>query len=156
MGTWNSFYVRIVGASTIAYIQKEFAGVQILEGKDFLGVILVDDAFEPPSHKLIALSADWETEIIWLSFQSVVDSFEFHHWRQGQSLRSLIFGCYEREQCWEMVGGEPESWERAAFFDEEQAGASEVEIVQGDMDPSIDAREAARTVAEYYDLPGWS
>jgi hypothetical protein len=155
MGTWNSFYVRIVDASTIAHIQEEFTVGQILEGKDFLGIILSDDAFEPPIHKLISLSVDWKTEIIWLSFQSVVDSFEFHHWRQGESLRSLIFGCYEKERFWEMVEGEPESWERAAFFDDEQAEASEVAIVQGDMDPGIDAREAARTVAEYYHLPGW-
>lgn len=173
MSLWNAFYVRNCDASTITTMQNQFSLVNVDLGEDFLGITLADSAFEPPMNKLAALSADLDTEVIWLSFQSVVDAFEFHHWQAGKLLRSLVFGCYEEERTWEHVVGEPEPWEREAFFDPNRLRYaskfvntarekhqleqiwSEAKILRGETEPGIDALEAARTVAKYYGFPGW-
>jgi hypothetical protein len=127
---------------------------------------------EPPSAILVQLSVDLGTDVIWLSFQSVVDAFEFHHWRAGQTLRSLVFGCYKEERTWERVTGEQEPWEREAFFsarsltrpwygtEDEKRERDRIwrdaELLPGRIEPSISARESARKVAEHYHFPGWS
>ena len=130
--------------------------------------------FAPPVDDLAGLSADLATDVIWLSFQSVVDAFEFHHWRAGTILRALVFGCYEEERTWERVEGEAEAWEREAFFDpkalrhpleyaktddekrELERIWRDAELLPGRTEPSIDARESARKAAEHYHFPGWS
>jgi hypothetical protein len=90
-------------------------------------------------------------------------------------VRSLVFGCYgDDERTWNQVEGLPEPWEREAFFDprgleiplefaqsedekrELERIWREAEIVPDRHEPSIDARETARAVAEFYHLPGWS
>jgi hypothetical protein len=142
-------------------------------GQDFTGFGLADDAFEPPHDDLVRLSSEFGTDVIWLSFQSVVDAFQFHHWHAGALRRSLVFGCYgDEERAWTQADGQPEPWEREAFFppgdltqpwfgtDEEKREREriwrEMELVPDRTEPSIDARESARMAAEYYHLPGWS
>jgi hypothetical protein len=175
MGTLNAFYVRGTGDATISGIRKIFPDATIESGQDFLGVVLANDAFEPPKDELVGLSSDLGTDVIWLSFQSVVDAFMFHRWRGGSLLRSLVFGCYgDEERMWNQVDGQPEPWEREAFFDsrtlefllqkiargdEEKREFEriwrEMELVPDRAEPSIEARESARKVAEYYHFPGW-
>ncbi len=80
--------------------------------------------------------------------------------------------CYEEERTWERVEGEPEPWERVAFFDSdnlqhlleftetaEEKGEleriwNEMEILTGHTEPSIDSHKTAQKVAEYYNFPG--
>ena len=70
--------------------------------------------------------------------------------------------------------GQPEPWERAAFFDPKDLEVPlefaesddekreleriwrEAELVRNRHEPSIDARESARKAAQHYHLPGWS
>src|SRR5207249_10819767 len=117
------FYVRGKGDATAAAIRKSFPDPTIESGQDFSGVTLADDAFEPPKDALVGLSSDLDTDVIWLSFQSVVDAFQFHHWRGGSLLRSLVFGCYgDEERTWNQVEGQCEPWEREAFFEPQKLG----------------------------------
>jgi hypothetical protein len=172
MGTLNAFYVRSNGGSANASIREKFPKAEIESGQDFVGVTLADDVALPPIDQLLEMSSALETDVMWLSFQSVVDAFEFHHWRAGQSLRTLVYGCYKEERTWERIEGTPEPWEREAFFppraltrpwfgtDDEKREREriwrEAELLPGRAEPSLNSRECARKVAEYYGLPGWS
>jgi hypothetical protein len=140
MGTLNAVYVRANGASIEAAVEKIFPIVTVEAGESFIGLILPNDALEPPHDSLHDLSVEFGTDVIWLSFQSVVDAFQFHHWHDGSLLRSLVYGCYgDEERTWNRVDGDPETWEGSALFER-----------------FIDARETARKVARFYVLPGWS
>ena len=122
---------------------------------------------------LHALSREFDTNVLWLGFSSPSDSFRFHHWRSGQVLRALAFGWFKEQGLWELAEGDPEPWERSAFFlprtldiwseEAEEAEAQEMkrvwaaaEVRAGRVIPPIDARESARAVAKFYGLPGWS
>jgi hypothetical protein len=169
MGTLNAFYVRANGDSTLAAIRKQFAKAEIESGLDFIGVTLATDVAAPPIGQLSELSSSLATDVFWLSFQSVVDAFEFHHWRAGQALRSLVYGCRE-QGIWECVEGQMEAWEREAFFRpyspklvvpedqrrERERICREAVLLPGRFEPCINARESARKAAEYYHFPGWS
>jgi len=174
MGTWNAFYVRNSGDSTASAIRRKFPGAKFESGQEFVGVVLTNDASEPPADELAELSSDLATDVIWLSFQSALDGFQFHHWRSGQCVRSLVYGCFEQERTWERVEGAAEPWERDAFFRSSDleietrhaadAGARreierifrEADLAPGRVTPSLNARECAWKVAEHYRLPGWS
>lgn len=169
MGTQTSFYVRTRDESVITDICTRFSVAVVEDGDDFTGFILPNGPDDPPCEALARLSSNLNTEVIWLSFQSVVDAFEFHHWRAGQKLRSLIYGC-RAERTWESVEGQEEAWERAAFFRpysaklkipedqrrERERICREAVLSPGEFEPCIDARESAREAAEYYRFPGWS
>jgi hypothetical protein len=175
MGTWNVLYVRSIGDSTTSAIAKIFPDARVELGRDFIGVTLASDDYVSPTCDLAELSSKLGTEVIWLSFQSVVDAFQFHHWQSGILARSLVFGCFgEEERTWNRVEGQPEPWEREAFFEPRMLGNllryagtdekkreyeriwREAELVPDRTEPSIDARESARKAAEYYHFPGWS
>lgn len=172
MGISIAFYVRNKGESMTSAISEKFPSAQVEVGSEFIRVPLEDNAFEPPADRLSELSSFLNTDVIWLSFQSTVDAFEFHHWREGTILRSLIFGCYKEERTWERVDGQPEPWEREAFFSEKALGFElkyadagrkeelrriwrEAELLPGMTEPNIDSRDAAWKVAEHYNFPGW-
>ena len=175
MGTFNAFYVRgradhvaVVGA-----IRAEFRDAEIEASTEFWGVRLPDDTFKPPERKLMELSSRLTTDVIWLGFQSVVDAFQFHHWRAGAHLRSLVYGAFVEERTWERADGSPEPWERQVLFgqseladrlqycesDRERRDLERIwrdaEIRPGRTEPSMDARECARGVAAYFHFPGW-
>lgn len=172
MGTSNAFYVRSNLDELKPHLPK-FSNAKVEAGDEFVGVNLAETAFEPPAEKLLQLSLDLKTDVIWLSFQSVVDAFKFHHWENGFLRRSLVFGCYEEERTWEKAEGSPELWEREVFFSEDQLQRwlgfmeseaeksdlrriwAEHKLAPGNIYPSIDARESARAVAHYYKFPGW-
>jgi hypothetical protein len=169
MGTWNAFYVG-AGEASRAAILKRFPAASIEATDRFLGVRMPDDAFEAPEAVLAELSSHLGTDVIWLGFQSTVDAFLFHHWRSGEKLRSLVFGCFE-EAVWERVEGQPEPWEPAVFFgadalahqleyaDEDARRAElqriwrENEILPGRSEPRLDARDCAHQIAAHFGFP---
>jgi hypothetical protein len=171
MGTWNAFYVKSEDEAAIVAIRREFPEAETDANGEYIGVKLADDAFEAPERKLSDLSQRFNTDVIWMSFQSVVDAFQFHHWRAGARLRSLVFGCFEEERTWERVEGTPEPWEREVFFDEkdlkiplecattEQDKAKlrriwqDAELLPGRTEPSLDSRGCAHKIARHYQLP---
>ena len=175
MGTWNVLYVRSSGDSMTSTIRKIFPNAKLESGHDFIGVTLAPDEYGSPTCDLAKLSKEFGTDVIWLSFQSVVDAFQFRHWRAGTIVRSLVFGCHgDEERMWTEADGQPEPWERAAFFDlkalknplefaqsddekrELERIWREAELLPDRLEPSIDARESARKAAEFYHFPGWS
>jgi hypothetical protein len=174
MGTLNSIYIRKVDDQTLATIRQQFKSAVIEQSSDFIAVNVGNNNFDPPTEKLIHLAHTMSTEIVWLGFQSVVDAFQFQHWKGDKHHRSLVYGCYSEERTWERVEGTPDPWENAAFFDPECVKNSlecfdeekdraeyervchDKELVPGATFPWVDARETARKVAEYYRLPGWS
>jgi hypothetical protein len=144
-------------------------------GSEFCAVELsqYDGPTEADLADLAALSAEFDTDVLWLGFCSASESFRFHHWRSGRQVRALAFGWFGEQGVWELAEGAPEPWERAAFFDARSLarwleGAGEAEAVElrrvwaaaevraGRPVPSIDARESARATAAFYRLPGWS
>jgi hypothetical protein len=171
MGTWNAFYVRAQGDEAIAAIRKRFPNAPIESSPAFVGVRMPDDAFEAPESDLAALSTRLATDVIWLGFQSTVDAFQFHHWRSGQHMRALVYGCFQDERTWERVEGAPASWEREILFSQRElehvlkyAGSDserqelkriwrDAEISPGRTDPGLDSRDCAHQIAAHYKLP---
>lgn len=170
MGTWNAFYVS-VGNGSEAAIRAKFPSARIDATSRFLGVRMPDEAFEAPEGVLQELSAHLTTDVIWLGFQSTVDAFQFHHWRSGAKVRSLVYGCFAEERTWERVEGQPEPWEREVFFGEDELNRvleyadddpqrvelpriwREAEILAGKMEPGLDSRNCAHKIAAHFGFP---
>jgi hypothetical protein len=126
------------------------------------------------SHQKTSLSAKLATDVFWLSVQTGLDCFEYHHWHVGQLSRSLVFGCYGQERTWDYVEGKPEPWEREALFSrshlfcllrdvprskKKREFIKEMwrnsELVPGRDEPKIDAWLTARKIAWHYRFPNW-
>lgn len=174
MGTLNAFYVRAATPdAAIIAIRAKFRVVKVLAGTEFRGVQLPGRAYKPPERLLLELSLQQNSDVIWLSFQSAVDAFQFHHWRAGLHLRSLVYGCFAEERTWERAEGDTEPWEREVFFgqseleqrlkhlesDDEKRELEGIwrkaEIHVGRPEPVLNGRECARKVAELIHFPGW-
>lgn len=175
MGTPNAFYVgAAIGIPAItAAIRTKFPDAEVEAGTHFCGVTMPDEAFEAPERDLMELSSRLKTNVVWLSFQSVVDAFQFHHWQDGKHLRSLVYGCFAEERTWERAEGTPEPWEREVFFGQRELEHAleyldsdddkreieriwrEAEILPGRTEPGLDGRECARSVAQHFCFPGW-
>ena len=145
MGTLNAIYVRTTGADSLKAIKKKYRKLVTEEGLGFVWIQRLDKEVECPEKELAAWAKQLGTDVLWLSFQSVSDSFQFHHWHAGEHLRSLEYQI--NQEGWERAEGTPEPWEPAAFED--------IEPEAGSHEPFIDARETARAVGEHYQLPGW-
>jgi hypothetical protein len=141
--------------------------------------------WRPPEAELEKLSRELNTHVFWLAIQKQVDAFAYQHWRSGDCLRRITYGCYELERTWEQVDGISEAWEDEAFFSAEilqlqikdnnrwrERGSWWAPTVEEDNElreiwqakrlqvnqeePRIgDTVSAARIVAKYHDLPGW-
>lgn len=171
MGTSNAFYVRAPDPATAEAIRAAYPDAYTEKGSEFFAVDQADDRPVCPESELQSLSARLKSDVVWLSFQSVVDAFKFHHWRDGNHVRSLTYGCLNQGE-WERVEGDPEPWEAKVIFGDlpgavrfidDPAHRQKIErvyrgriIERGAAEPSLDARETARGVAEFYVLPGWS
>jgi len=166
MATLNAFYVRGTQEDDAikAVIRAKFPDAKIEANKEFWGVTLPEETYKAPEGDLTELSSRLGTDVLWLSFQSTVDAFEFHHWRDGEHLRSLVYGCFDKERTWERAEGRPAPWERAVFFDpkglenakrEIERIWRDAEILAGRTEPGLIARECARKVAQQFRLPGW-
>ena len=145
MGTLNAIYVRATNPDTVQAIKKKYRKATTEAGSEFYWVPRSEDDFRCPEKDLAALAKQLNTDVLWLSFQSVSDSFQYHHWLGNKHLRSLEYQI--TQEGWERVEGTPEPWEPAAFND--------AELEAGNGEPFIDARETARAVGEHYILPGW-
>lgn len=171
MGTWNAFYIRQSAGDEVMVetIRAKFPRVELEAGNEYWGVTLSADEFRPPERELKEISSRLKTDVMWLSFQSAVDAFQFHHWRSGQLVRSLIYGC-EREGVWERVDGTSEPWEREVLFDQKRlkvllksAGTAtakrelqriwrEAQLATGRTQPALNSRACANRIAEHYHL----
>jgi hypothetical protein len=171
MGTLNAVYVRVSTPEMAATLLAINAEAYTEPDSEFYAIKTSE--FDPDESVLAGLSLALDTDVLWVGFQSVVDAFQFHHWRSGRYLRALVFGCHDEERVWERADGDPEAWERNAMFGEkdlvyylEEADEidgrelnriwRECEIVPGRIWPNLDARATAGAVAEFYRLPGWS
>ncbi|EEF57132.1 hypothetical protein [Pedosphaera parvula] len=174
MGTYNAFYIRTTPQADLSGIQARFPRAKIELGAQFIGASLPADDYEAPESGLADLSKDYSTDVFWLAFQSSVDAFQFHHWKVGVMVRSLVYGCFQEERTWERVEGIREPWEKLVFFDpmklerelkylktEPEKHAleriwREEEIVAGSTEPGLDARDCAWEIAKHYGFPGWT
>jgi hypothetical protein len=172
MGTLNAIYVRATqGAKDAGFLESSPTAVTE-PGLEFFVIEQPRTTFFPPEAELARGSARWNTDVLWLTFQSTPAAFRFHHWAGGRQVRWLVYG-YDKQGMWERVEGEPEPWEREAFFDPDALTAllenasrteatalkrfwHEAKVAAGRTFPTISAREAARSLAAYYGLPGWS
>ena len=171
MGTWNAFYIKAKGDAAITAIRDHFPEAEIESSPEYVGVRLPDEDFEAPEAELAELSAFLGTDVIWLSFQSVVDAFQFHHWRGGQNVRALVYGCFQDERTWERAEGKAEPWEREVLFsdkelehvleftdgDEQREELQRIwkdgEISPGNTEPGMDSRSCAHNIAAHYGFP---
>lgn len=140
MGTLNAFYVRAEAEQVRPAVQREEV-LSSESGMAFVQVLLPTNAFTVPAERLRDLSERLDTDVLWLTFQSVVDAFRYLHWQRGILMRELVYGCNE-EGTWERVEGAEEVWEAEALW-------------LTDNPDFVDARETARSVAEFYRLTGW-
>jgi len=172
LGTLNAIYVHVPNLETAEALRAGYSSAYTEPNMEFYAIEDPPCGYRAPEAELRDLSRRLATDVIWLGFQSLVDAFQYHHWRTGDHVRSLVFGCFGEERTWEKASGQPESWERDALFSDEDlafwlSDATELEkreyeriwrntlLLPGQTVPSLDARETARKVAEYYRLPGW-
>ena len=174
MGTLNAAYLRCDDEAEVLWRGLiEDRAIEREHGLPFIWVMFGDDEFEPPVEWLQRASTALRSDALWLSYQSVVDSFEFQHWRDGHCVRELVYGAFESERTWERASGVPEVWEAEALFprqalERELAAATDErqrqrvlhqwayrEIAAGGDRPTLNARECARAVSFHYGLPGW-
>lgn len=171
MGTLNTIYIRSCQEIEIK-IKSVYPDAQTEDGCDYFAIELSLDGLDDIGNDLRKMSTEWDTDVLWIAFQSSVELFVYHHWKSGHLQRSLTYGA-STEGTWEQVDGEAEPWEAEAFFDrdelesllEEANSDDERQDIQRIFDeqileidawiPMIDARESARAIAEYYNLPGW-
>ena len=100
MSTFNAFFIRANEKATLAAGRSGFDGMKVEQFRDFIGVHLPGSLSKTPEPMLIRLSEMFNTDVIWLSFQSAMDCFEFHHWQSNRHVRSLVYGM-EEERTWE-------------------------------------------------------
>src|SRR5262245_12906549 len=175
MGGWTGFFILASNASATGAIRKIFPSaisgqpVKVEPSKDFIRVDLGPYASDVPSTNLARLSSDFGADVIWLRFHDGTETFEFHHWRAGVIVRSLMFGLYE-ERTWEQVEGSAEPWEGAVLFDPrnlqsalEEAQSNEekeelkriwkdAELVPGRTEPSLSSSDCVDEVFRFYHL----
>jgi hypothetical protein len=171
MSTFNAFYVRKHGAddATKAAIARLYPKADIQMLPEFVGAILSRDDIEPPEQKLKEVSGSLGADVIWVTFQTTAESFIFHHWRAGEQLRALWYGCAD-EGVWGRAEGEAEPWEAEEFWSEDalegalECAENEAEqqklrrlwkdraIRRGQTDPSVSSEDAVHAVMDHYGL----
>src|SRR5262245_27432385 len=114
MSTYIAFYVRKKAADKVirAAILSLYPKAQIETSADFMAGLLSDDEWNPTEQKLSklsTLSAKLATDIFWVTYQTTMGSFIYHHWHNGSHLRTLMYGCI-KEFKWERVEGQAEPW----------------------------------------------
>ena len=142
MGGSSSFYVR-TDATGLERLRVAVARHHQVSLDDGCAFAEIKGEERVPLALLARLSSSFDTDVIWLAFQSVVDAFEYRHWRRGECVRELVYGCFESEREWEIVSGEPQPWEADALWEE------------GNLSESVDSRETACAVAEHFRFSGW-
>lgn len=169
--TFNAFYLRKKAADVAmrTAILSLYPSARIEMPPDFVGAALSPDDVEPPEQRLAELSRSFATDVIWVTCQTTAESFIFHHWRAGEQLRGLWYGC-AREGTWERAEGRAEAWEAEEFWSENalegalECAATDSErreleqlwkeqvIGQGQIKPSVSSEDALHAVMEHYGL----
>jgi hypothetical protein len=170
MSSFNAFYVKANDKATLDAIREGFDQLEVEQYRDFIGIQLPGAPRKTPEEMLSRLSVMFTTDVFWLSFESAMDCFEFHHWQSGQHVRSLVYGM-EEERMWERADGTPEPWEREFLFhprnmeceladaeDEElketiQRVYRDAKIEAGQLVPSISSKMTADAIAHHYGFP---
>ena len=170
MSAFDAFYIRANDKATLPTVREGFDQLEIEQHGDFIGLKLPGTPKKTPEEMLSRLSVMFSTDVIWLSFESAMDCFEFHHWHSGRHIRSLVYGM-EEERTWERADGTPEPWEREFLFhpknmeceledaeDEEQQEAiqrvyREGKIEVGQLVPGISSKMTAEAIAHNYGFP---
>jgi len=170
MSSFNAFYVKANGKATLDAVRQGFDQLAVEQHRDFIGVQLPGAPKKTPEEMLSRLSVMFTTDVFWLSFESAMDCFEFHHWQSGQHMRSLVYGMDE-ERTWERADGAPEPWERDFLFHPrnmecELADAGDAELQEtirrvyrdarievGQVVPSISSKMTADAIAQHYGFP---
>lgn len=173
MGAMNACFLSASTgtARATAALRGAFADGEAVANARFVGVQLPLDAWRAPEAALADLSGQLEADVIWLGFQSAVDAFQYHHWRDGVTLRSLVHGCFGEERIWDRAEGAEEPWEAGVIFEdalledllsgaetaEERAEYARIwrerEISPGRSTPFLSADGAAGAVIDYFGLP---
>jgi hypothetical protein len=170
----NAFYVRTQDCTddVSTVIHSELPGIMIEPGKGFCRGRLPDSDFHIPEASLMQLSSRLDTDVICLSFHYATGAFQFHHWRGGNPMRSLVYNCFILQQTWERAEGKAEPWEETVLFSpwglrrtlwalrsagherELKRSWQTKELLPGMLEIGFDSLRAARKVAEHYRLPG--
>ncbi len=170
MSIFNAFFIRANEKATLEVVRDGFHEMEVDRFCDFIGVRFARPVSKVPQAMLIRLSEMLNTDVIWLSFESAMDCFEFHHWQSAQHVRSLVYGL-EEERTWERADGKSEIWEARVFFDPRNMECAlgdaeddeqretiqriyrEAKIEPGQTEPSISSKETADAIAQLYGFP---
>lgn len=171
MGSMIRIYLKCEHESALEKMRAQYPDAHVESPSLFASAVVEpDECFTPSDGERISKALN--TEIIYLAFSSVTDSFQFTHCVQGRALRHLQYGMCE-QGLWEEVAGLAEAWEVPAFFPPD---SMEVPVDYGPDDPDyerlseifskrlvrvfeiypmINARESARAAAKHYRLTDW-
>lgn len=152
----NAVYCK----SSAIHDLAEFPFESSVSNENWAGLELNQSVFDVSDEALQRISKQVGT-VIFLSFQSAVDAFQFVKVVDGVTERKLVYGCYKNEREWEVVEGTEQEWEEDLFiettYDDEDEEEYEDAIAPevGSCSPMIDARNIAIEIASYYNFPGW-
>lgn len=156
MGTLNAVYFEHIDGVDYSAFNPE----SVEQNETWIGLILARDEFQVADATLMELSKQCG-DVIFMSFQSVVDAFQYTHVVDGTIVRKLVYGCYVAEREWETVEGEEADWEEDVFieseYDEDEGEEFEasIEPTVGTDRPSIDARNVCLEIASHFGFPGF-
>ncbi|CAN5683306.1 hypothetical protein BH10CYA1_BH10CYA1_03310 [soil metagenome] len=110
MSTYNAIFVRGGNGEVIARVKDRYPSASVEKGPRFLCIDVLPRDFDVPDDLLKELSM--HGEVYWVTIQSAAETFQYVHWDNGILRRALV---YEHPN-WVVVAGDPEPWERQAFF----------------------------------------
>ena len=168
MDLLSSVYVGCTSSGVLALLKQRYPVATLERGSSFIELPQSVEAALPPQ-EWEALSRRLGVSVHQLFFQAHTERFRYQHFKAGEMLRTLQYGGDCRGK-WEIVDGDVERWEAAAFFsrmvqapeaggDPRRAAVEAVwrggQLRAGGYYPVIDACDAAHAAAEYYKFPGW-
>ncbi len=118
MGTWAGTIVATTGASEFWKVAAKHGVRKVADGVPAFALIDCDVGFDFLGSVRLAeaLSRDLSTMAVGFVVQTTSDVHEMHTFMKGTCVRRLVYN--RDEGGWTIVEGEPQSWERAYFFDE--------------------------------------
>ena len=155
MSHGTEIFVRGGNDEVAAKVKGSYPTASIEKLPRFLFIRLACTEYNAPDGLLKELSM--HGELYWVTISSPDDDFQYFHWDKGILCRALIFN----GSTWEVVSGDPEPWERTAFFlDDLQHLPSwdkyhpqaEVEKPLSLGPDVVDSKGALHAVLSYYDF----
>ena len=74
-----AMYVRADNQRAIEDLKAEYPKARTEPGSSYYEIKDRPFDYNPSDDRLRELSSRWQTDVLWLGFQSVVDAFSFHH-----------------------------------------------------------------------------